>query len=190
MEDRSDRDQRLVQAVLRGEREAFGELVTSYQKLVASVAWRYGVAGQEIEDVVSEVFIKAYRNLHRYRPEHAFSTWLYRLAANHVVDHGRRARRERGRSEMPAQLTDPSPIAGERVESDERAGLVRDTLAELPAHYRDVLFLVYVEGMKVEDAARTLELPAGTIKTRLMRGRAAMRRLLERRHPEHFGDRS
>ena len=47
-----------------------------YQKLVASVAWRYGTPRQEIEDVVSEVFIKAYNNLHQYRPEHAFSTWL------------------------------------------------------------------------------------------------------------------
>ena len=188
MEDRSDRDQRLVRAVLRGEGEAYGELVASYQKLVASVAWRYGVAGQEIEDVVSEVFIKAYGNLHRYRPEHAFSTWLYRLAANHVVDHGRRARRERGRVEMPTQLTDPAPSAGERVESDERAGLVREALSGLPAHYRDALFLIYVEGMKVNDAARILELPVGTIKTRLMRGRAALRRLLERRHPGHFGE--
>ena len=79
MADRPDQDHRVVEAVLGGSQEAFGDLVTRYQNLVAGVAWRYGAPRGEIEDVVSEVFIKVYRNLHQYRPEHAFSTWLYRL---------------------------------------------------------------------------------------------------------------
>ena len=82
---------------------------------MASVAWRYGAPRQEIEDVVNEVFIKAYSNLHQYRPEHPFSTWLYRLAANLVVDRGRRAKKERNRVEMPEQVTDDSPSAGDIV---------------------------------------------------------------------------
>jgi RNA polymerase sigma-70 factor (ECF subfamily) len=188
MEDRTTRDRGLVEAVLRGNSDAFGELVTAYQRLVASVAFRYGTSRQEIEDLVSEIFFKAYANLHRFRPEHAFSTWLYRLAANHVVDHGRRQRKERGRVEMPEQVVDAAPSAGEGIESRERAELVREALDELAPRYRDVLFLVYIEGLKVDDAARTLELPQGTVKTRLMRGRQALRRILERRHPGHFGE--
>ena len=86
MEERAARDQRLVAAVLQGDAEAYGDLVTRYQKLVASVAWRYGARPEQVEDIVSEVFIKAYKNLHQYRPDHPFSTWLYRLAANHVLD--------------------------------------------------------------------------------------------------------
>ena len=69
----------------------------------------------------------------------------------------------------------------------ERAGLLRAALEELPRHYRDVIFLVYVEGMKIDEAARTLHLPQGTIKTRLMRGREGLRRILIRKHPDHFG---
>ena len=65
--------------------------------------------------------------------------------------------------------------------------LVRSALDELKPRYRKVLFLVYVEGMKVDEAARVLQLPQGTIKTRLMRGREALRRVLVRRHPEYFG---
>ncbi|MHC4225474.1 MAG: RNA polymerase sigma factor, partial [Planctomycetota bacterium] len=61
MEDRAAQDQRVVRAVLGGDRNAFGDVVTRYQKLVASVAWRYGIRHEEIEDVVSEVFIKTYR---------------------------------------------------------------------------------------------------------------------------------
>lgn len=187
MEDRSARDSSLVDAILRGNRSAFGELVARYQRLVASVIWRYGVGRSEIEDVVNEVFIKAYQNLHQFRPEHPFSTWLYRLAVNHAIDHKRRLRKEQARTEMPEQIADPAPTARQGLERDERTTLVREALESIKPHYRDALFLVYVEGLKVDEAARTLGLPQGTIKTRLMRGREALRRILVARHPEHFG---
>jgi RNA polymerase sigma-70 factor (ECF subfamily) len=187
MEERATHDLHLVRATLEGDQAAFGRLVERYQKLVASIAWRYGIRREEIEDVVSEVFVKAFRNLHRFRPEHAFSTWLYRLAANHVIDHGRRERRERGRSEMPQQLADTAPSAGERLERRELSRLVRAALEQLPAHYRNVLFLVYIEGLKIDEAARTLQLPQGTIKTRLMRGREGLRKILARTCPDYFG---
>ncbi len=107
MDDRAAQEGRVVRAVLAGDRNAFGDLVTRYQKLVASVAWRYGVRQEEIEDLVSEVFFKVYRNLRQYRPEHPFSTWLYRLAAYHLLDHVRRSRRTERRAEMQQQLSDP-----------------------------------------------------------------------------------
>jgi len=187
VDDRAAEDQRVVHAVLQGDRRVFGELVTRYQRLIASVAWRYGVRQDEIEDLVNEVFMKVYRNLHQYRPQHPFSTWLYRLAANHVLDHGRRVKREGGRSEMPANLEDPTPGPGESFESRERTSLVRSAMESVAPRYREALFLVYVEGMKVEQAARILELPQGTIKSRLMRGRAALRKILSRQNPELFG---
>ncbi len=187
MGDRAAQDPDVVRAVLRGDRDAFGELVSRYQKLVASVAWRYGTRREEIEDVVSEIFFKAYRNLHRYKPDHAFATWLYRLAANHVVDHGRRARRRAHDVELPEGLDDPAPGPAENAESRERAELLRATLEELRPRYREVLFLVYIEGASVEQAARSLGLPQGTIKSRLLRGRQALGRQLVRRHPEVFG---
>jgi RNA polymerase sigma-70 factor (ECF subfamily) len=188
MEERATQDLHLVQATLAGDQRAFETLVERYQKLVASIGWRYGIRREEIEDVVSEVFVKAYGNLHRFRPEHPFSTWLYRLAANHVIDHGRRAKKARAEAEMPRHLPDPALGPGERLERRETTRLVREALERLPRHYRDVLFLVYVEGLRVEEAARTLGLPQGTIKTRLMRGRAGLRRILERTWPERFGD--
>lgn len=187
MEDRAVRDQQVVRAVLAGDRDGFGALVEQYQRLVASVAWRYGTRQDEIEDLVSEVFLKVYRNLHQYRPENPFSTWLYRLAANHVMDHGRRKRREAGRTEMPEQIDDPGPGPGQVFETSERAQRVRSALQEVAPRYREALFLVYIEGMRVEQAARSLGLPQGTIKSRLMRGREALRKILVRRDPELFG---
>ena len=186
MDDRESRDSLVVQAVLDGDRSAFAELVTRYQRLVGSVAWRYGIRRDEIEDLVSEVFLKVFRNLHQYRPDHAFSTWLYRLAANHVLDHQRKKRREAGRSEMPEQLVDPADGPDERAEYGERSARVREALTELKPRYRDVLFLVYVEGLNVEETARTLGLPQGTVKSRLKRGRDGLRTILQRRLPELF----
>jgi RNA polymerase sigma-70 factor (ECF subfamily) len=188
MEDRARQDLRLVRSILEGDQGAFERLVENYQKLVASIAWRYGVRQEEIEDVVSEVFLKTYRNLHLFRPDHPFSTWLYRLAANHVIDHGRRRRKEQARSEMPREIADNSPSAREGLEERERAALLRAALEELPQHYREVIFLVYVEGMKIDEVVGCLELPQGTVKTRLMRGREALRKILTRRHPGYFGE--
>jgi len=186
MESRTAQDQRVVREVLAGSAEAFTELVERYQKLVASVAWRYGVGRQEIEDVVSEVFFKAYSNLSMYKPEHPFATWLYRLAANHVVDHGRRRRRDALQDELPEQLMDPKPGADLRSEERERATAVHTALQRVKPRYREVLFLVYIEGFKVDDAARELGLPTGTVKSRLMRGREALGKVLSSRHPELF----
>ena len=186
MEARADRDRRIVRAILQGDADAYADLVTRYQSLVASVAWRYGIGAGEIEDVVSEIFFKAYGNLARFRPEHAFSTWLYRVALNHVIDHGRRHQRESKRVEMPREIEDRSAGPDAGVAADERARLLRSALSDLPAHFREVLFLVYVEGKKVDEAAHLLGLPRGTIKTRLMRGRAALRKTLLRRHPGYF----
>ena len=187
MEDQAAQDQRLVALVLDGDSRAFGELVTRHQSLVAGVAWRHGVRRDEIEDVVSEVFLKVYKNLGQYRPEHAFSTWLWRLSANHVVDRARRKKKERHRVEMPEQVADRAPGASQGIEADERAAVLRQALVDLSDHFREVILLVHVEGMKVEEAARVLGIPEGTVKTRLMRGREALRKALVHRHPEYFG---
>jgi RNA polymerase sigma factor (sigma-70 family) len=179
MEDGAARDLALVDAVLGGDSAAFGEIVGRFQRLVASVAWRYGVARDDVEDVVSEVFVKVYENLRRFRPDHPFATWLYRLAVNHVIDRGRRQVREQRRTELPAGLADPGPDPATQAGQREDAQRVRRALAGLKAPYREALFLVYVEGYKLEEVSRSLGLPLGTVKTRLMRGRLALRRALE-----------
>lgn len=188
MEQEQALDLEAVEAVLRGDGAAFGRIVGRYQRMVAAIVWRHGFRREDVEDIVSEVFVKAYRNLHRYRPEHPFATWLYRLARNHTIDRTRRARTDLARGEMPEQPRDPAPGPAAIVEKRERAGLVRRALGDVPPVYREAVELVYVEGRRVEEAARLLEVPEGTVKTRLMRGREALRRILRDRHPELFGD--
>jgi RNA polymerase sigma-70 factor (ECF subfamily) len=185
-DDRAAPDLEIVNEVLAGKTDRFRELVTRYQNMVAGIAWRSGCRREDVEDVVSEVLMKVYRNLHQYRPDHAFSTWLYKLTANHVVDRSRRMKKERGRTEMPEQVEDHAPLAFDTMESDERHALVREALRHVDHRYRQVMHLVYVEGLKVDETARILGTPEGTVKTRLMRGREALKKVLMRRNPEHF----
>jgi RNA polymerase sigma-70 factor (ECF subfamily) len=187
MEGRTSQDRDLVAAALQGDAAAFRGLVERYQNLVAGLAWRYGLRREEIEDVVSEVFLKVYRNLDSYRPEHPFSTWLYRVAMNHLLDQGRRRAREGTRVDLPRDLEATGERADRRLELRERARLLREALRQLEPKYREAIFLVYVEELRVEDAARLLGVPEGTVKTRLMRARQALRRLLAARYPDHFG---
>jgi RNA polymerase sigma-70 factor (ECF subfamily) len=87
---------------------------------------------------------------------------------------------------MPEQLEDGAPGALDEMELDERHVLVREALAQIDERYRESIHLVYVEGLKVEEAARLLGVPEGTVKTRLMRGREALKKVLVRKNPEHF----
>ena len=185
-DDRAAQDLEIVREVLSGRTERFRELVNRYQNMVAGIAWRSGCRREDVEDVVSEVLLKVYRNLHQYRPDHAFSTWLYKLTANHVVDRSRRMKKERGRTEMPEQIEDHRPGAADTMETDERHAIVREALRDVDDRYREVMHLVYVEGLKVDETARILGTPEGTVKTRLMRGREALKKILMRRNPEHF----
>jgi RNA polymerase sigma-70 factor (ECF subfamily) len=187
MAEAGEQDGPWVERAAQGDPEAFSWLVQRYQRLVAGIAWRCGVPQSEIEDVVSEIFFKAYRNLDRYRHDHAFSTWLYRLATNHVIDHGRRTRRRGIGVELTEDRLQATSATDAPLFDRERHRLVRAALDELAPRYRDVMLLVYVEGLRVDETAEALRLPEGTVKSRLLRGRQAMRRSLERRHPEHFG---
>ena len=185
---RAAEDADLVARFVDGDVAAFDELMAAHEDRVFGICLRMLRDRDMALDAVQETFINVFRKADRYKAEAAFSTWLYRLAANHVVDRGRRARRERGRVEMPEQVVDTSPGADAGVESAERVAVLRAAIQELDTRYREALFLVYVEGLKVDEAARMLEIPEGTVKTRLMRGRQALKKILARRHPEHFGD--
>ncbi len=178
-------DSRIIERILAGEADLFEEIVRRYQRMVGSVAYKMGIRPSDLDDLVSEVFIKAYRNLGRYRPEHAFSTWLYRLATNRVLDEVRARRREGRREEVTENLPDRGPRADRALDDDDRARAVASALAAIPEEYRAPLVLLHMEGRKVTEIAYTLGIPEGTVKTRLARGRERLRQVLVRRFPEY-----
>jgi len=176
-------DLELVQEVLAGRIEQFEILVRRYQRLVATAALRMGVPRQEIEDVANEVFYKVFRSLHRYEPSHALSTWLYRITVNAALDHKRSRRHDAKSDELSPTLADDRPGQEETTGDQERAALLREALQRLPVHYRTPLVLTHVEGLPIEEVAKALDLPEGTVKSRLFRARAQLKEILRRHYP-------
>ena len=134
-------------------------------------------------NVTSEVFFKVYRSLGRYRPEHALSTWLYRITVNAALDRKRSLRHESRTEEISPSLADGRPSAHEQANDRERSRLLKAALERIPDHYRSPLVLAHLEGMPLEEIARVLELPEGTVKSRLFRARAMLKEIIRRHYP-------
>jgi RNA polymerase sigma-70 factor (ECF subfamily) len=173
----------LIREVLAGRVERFEILVLRYQRLVATAALRMGIPRGEVEDVTSEVFYKVYRSLGRYRPEHLLSTWLYRITVNAALDRKRSTRHESRMEELSPTLADDRPGLDEQASERERARLLQEALGRVPGHYRAPLVLAHLEGLPLDDIARTLDLPEGTVKSRLFRGRAMLKEIIRRHYP-------
>jgi RNA polymerase sigma-70 factor (ECF subfamily) len=173
----------LIREVLAGRVERFEILVRRYQRLVATAALRMGTPRMEIEDVTSEVFYKVYRSLAKYRPEHALSTWLYRITVNAALDRRRSTRHESRMEELSPSLADGRPRLDEEADRKQRARLLHEALGRVPGHYRAPLVLAHIEGLPLDEIARTLDLPEGTVKSRLFRARAMLKEIIRRHYP-------
>ncbi len=163
-------DEDVVRA-MNGDKEAFGRLVERYQAMVYTLA--YNALGTHIdaEDAAQEVFLRAYRKLPGFRGASAFSTWLFRLAVNTVVDYQRREGRAPVPAEVPERTSQPESDALERV----GYGALMSALGELPLEYRLPVVLRDVYGLEYKEIARVLDRPLGTVKAYVHRGRSALR---------------
>ncbi|HXV11499.1 MAG TPA: RNA polymerase sigma factor RpoE [Burkholderiales bacterium] len=182
----SDRevDQKLVERAQRGEKQAFGLLVSKYERKLARLLSRFIRDAAEVEDVTQEAFIKAYRALPTFRGDSAFYTWLYRIgintAKNYLVAMGRRAPTTTDIDAEDAegfqdreQLRDLNTPENELI-SRQVADNVNQTLAELPEELRTAITLREIEGLSYEDIANIMNCPIGTVRSRIFRAREAI----------------
>ena len=172
-------EQEVVARCRAGEQEAWRELVTRYQNMVYAIARR--VAGPAAEDAAQETFLRVFRKLHTYRSDGGakFSSWLYRVAYNCACDVvGRRGQEAALPEEFEGRYDGPGPeeLAG----SAEHAGLARAALAEIRPDYRNVLELYYLMGKSYEQVSEVMELPLGTVKSYIHRGKKAVLASLRR----------
>jgi RNA polymerase sigma-70 factor, ECF subfamily len=175
----------LVEQTLAGDASAFDELVTRYRDRVYTLACHLLRNPHDAEDVAQEVFVRAYRSLRSFRRECAFFTWLYRIAVNLAYTHSRRRKRRReledaAASEPAAVWTPPQLSPAEQAEREEIRDQVHGVLPLLDDRLRQVLVLKEIEGLEVAAIAELLQIPVGTVKSRLFRGREDLRRLLDR----------
>jgi len=174
---KASEDEADVEAVLAGEIAAFERIVRRWQGPLVNLAYRFCRDRARAEEMAQEAFLRAYRALDGWRKDATFSTWLFALATNLYRTELRRIPVWTVPLGEVAEPRDPRAIDGGLEEAD-RASAVRRAMLALPSKYREVLILFYFHEMDVSAAARSLDLPEGTVKARLSRGREILRRKL------------
>ncbi|MGC1375305.1 MAG: sigma-70 family RNA polymerase sigma factor [Anaerolineales bacterium] len=170
-------DRELIASAQFGDRQAFGELVCRHQKSVVSVIYRMCGDPRLAEDAAQEAFVRVWQHLNSYKPQYAFRSWLYRIAANAALD---ALRRERPSAEIESlPLADPTPGPEQAAETDQRAAKVRQAVARLSEPLRVVLVLREYEELSYHEIAAALEIPLGTVMSRLNTARIQLRRELD-----------
>jgi RNA polymerase sigma-70 factor, ECF subfamily len=174
--------QRIAQA-LAGRTEAFGQLVLKYQdRLFNSVVHMIGNA-EDARDIVQEAFVQAFLKLDSFQQRSAFSTWLYRIAFNAAASHRRRrhptASMDRMRETSNMEPIDVADGPAEALQRKERRECVRESIARLADEHRSVLVLREIDGCDYETIAEILDLPVGTVRSRLHRARLQLRDALK-----------
>jgi RNA polymerase sigma-70 factor (ECF subfamily) len=176
-----------VRRVQAGEVEAFGELVRRHEKMVFNLLYRWLGDHDEAAEAAQEVFLSAFRSIGRFRGDARFSTWLYRIAVNQaknrkrarIVSERRRVSPEAGDPEgdggLPANLPGPGPNPAEEAERKELQHRVQEGIDRLKEDEALILLLHDLRGVAYEEIADVLNLPIGTVKSRLHRAREALR---------------
>ena len=186
MENRLQTDLALIERAQRGDRDAVNQLVTKYQARAYQFAYRLTGNPDDASDLVAEAFVRVYTALPRFRRDSQFSTWLFRIVTNCFLDAKKKTDRkptdqlEDAWVDVDAKSTiveQESPV--EASERGEREEILQRGIEKLPEYQRAMIVMFHVENLSYEDIAAALDLPIGTVKSRLNRARLALREILE-----------
>jgi RNA polymerase sigma-70 factor (ECF subfamily) len=176
-------DARLVEAAQRGDRDAFGDLVSRYQDRLFNTLLRIAGSREDAADAAQDAFVQAFLKLETFRGDAQFFTWLYRIAMNVALSR-RRRHRPMGSLEAAKDCAGEEPMdaadgPGDAVLVQEQVDQVQSALADLGEQHRKILVLRELEGCSYEVIADILELPVGTVRSRLFRARLQLREKLQ-----------
>jgi RNA polymerase sigma-70 factor, ECF subfamily len=183
-------DGKLVERCLQGDDAAWEAIVTTYARRIYNLCYRYTGRTAEAEDLTQEIFIRIYQNLKSFRPEAGnLLNWILRVARNLIIDHYRQTRRFQhaaGSEEMETMnLRDEKlPDAHRLVEQSEASRFLRDGLQALSPELKEAVILRDLEGMAYQEIAQLLNVPEGTVKSRINRGRIELAKLLVKRRSQ------
>jgi RNA polymerase sigma-70 factor (ECF subfamily) len=185
-------DLTLVERTRRGDRQAFRLLVQRYERKVYALAYGMLKNPEDAKDASQESFAKAYRSLEHFKGDASFYTWIYRICSNICIDAIRR--RGGGRGDMvefdesvenDSTAAHSVSLSSQLGQNPQKAALrrelaekIQEALAQLPEKHRAILLLREVDGMSYEDLSRTLEVPKGTVMSRLFHARSKVQKIL------------
>ncbi len=183
-------DRPLIEGILRGNTRDFTLLVRRYQDRSMTLALRLLGNRAEAEELVQDAFMRVYRNLSQFRGEAAFHTWLYRIVYNLCLSKISRRKEKPGELDADEESSSAAGLADtgefsvqETLELAEQKEIVREEIENLPCNYRTAVTLFYLQEMTYEEIGAVMDIPIGTVKTYLYRGRVCLsRRVLARCH--------
>lgn len=181
-------DLKHINAAIQGDQDAFAWLMKKYKGPLQNLIFRMVSEKSEIEDLVQEVFIKAFNSLKNYNQEFAFSTWIYRIAINNTIDYLRKKKLETFSIDADEEDDDDKPkfeipdttySADANIILEQRQKIINDAIGSLPEKYRKIIELRHKEELSYEEISEILNLPIGTVKAHLFRARELLNKYLK-----------
>lgn len=180
----------VIQAREEGNQQAYAELLNKYRDSLYFLLLRMTKNPQDAEDLTIEAFGKAFNKLEQYTPDFAFSTWLFKIAANNCIDFLRKSRRiefadtpfqdeEGSQEDYPSNIPETGKDPEEKVIEKQKIHLMREVVEKLKPHYRKLIELRYFSEWSYEEISTELDLPLGTVKAQLFRSRAFLYEILK-----------
>lgn len=180
----SSSDRELIRRCRRKDARAWDLLVERYRRKVFNIAYQFVGNVEEAKDLTQELFLKIYQELRKYPNDVPFTLWLRRVSRNLCIDYYRKKRRQRGLMMVDFEVVMPYIAQGrdpfDLLKEKERNLLLRRGLDALPPGVRDCIILRDIQSCSYRDIAKILNIPIGTVKSRLNRGRAELVRILKR----------
>lgn len=184
----SAEEKALIERCKRGDLAAFNDLVRKYEKQVYNFAYRLTGNYDDANDVAQDAFLRVFNAIGSFRGDASFSTWLFRITTNVFLDERKRAKAhphasldeylELEESSVARQIEDPSPTPEAVLEESERAQFLQQAIGGLPEYQRAMVTLYHGQQKSYEEIAEIMDLPIGTVKSRLNRARLALKEKL------------
>ncbi len=181
-------EQTLIQKAQSGDPYAFEKLIENHQKQIFSIAYRIAGNPEDASDMAQEVLVKVFKNLKHFKGNSKFSTWLYRVATNTCLDEQKKLRRhtsysldaelETEEGSMATEIPDTALTPEEALEQRSLQKVVQDGIAKLNDEHKKVLILRDMQGFSYEEIAGILQCSEGTVKSRINRARANLKKIL------------
>jgi RNA polymerase sigma-70 factor (ECF subfamily) len=190
------RDYELVKlAINTGDQNAYAELMNHYRDSLYFMMLKMTNNPQDADDLTIEAFGKAFKYLHQYTPNYAFSTWLFKIASNNCIDFIRRKKKytfsmnesygEKDGHDLADSIPSLTPDPEERIIKKQKILMMREVVEKLKPHYRKLINLRYFKEYSYEEIAEKLQLPLGTIKAQLFRAREFLSNVLKDTNDEY-----
>ncbi len=188
----------LIAKAQEGDPMAFETLIANHQKQIFSIAYRIAGNPEDAADMAQEVLVKIFKNLKNFQGNSKFSTWLYRVATNTCLDEQKKSRRHTAYSldaelsteegSMATELTDTGPTPEQALERRTLQTAVNDAISKLHDEHKKVLILRDIQGFSYEEIGAILQCSEGTVKSRINRARANLKKILLKNRELFDGD--